>query len=83
MTPIDLPSQTELLARIPLAAKKDLLEWSDSQNLDTDFQSVLSREIPLRRLLNPDRNVRVTDDRPYNEYFLLRELAGGEFLHGR
>jgi hypothetical protein len=36
---------------------------------------VLDSEIPLGKLLGPDPLVAVTDDRPYNEYFLLRRWA--------
>jgi spermidine synthase len=77
MKPIELPPETELLARIPPAAKRDLLEWSASGNLGADLQTVLSHEITLARLLDPNRDVRITDDRPYNEYFVLRENVGG------
>ena len=36
------------------------------------LRRILEREIPLKDALNPDPRVCVTDDQPYNEYFLLR-----------
>jgi len=36
---------------------------------------VLDSEIPLGSLLAPDPSIAVTDDRPYNEYFLIRRSA--------
>jgi hypothetical protein len=37
------------------------------------FQFVLSREMPIARMLNPDLRVQITDDQPFNEYYLLRQ----------
>jgi hypothetical protein len=34
---------------------------------------VIYHEIPPAKILNPDPKVQITDDQPYNEYFLLRE----------
>lgn len=38
----------------------------------TDWATVLAREIPLAELLPEDRGITITDDHPYNEYYLLR-----------
>jgi len=62
----------DLINRIPTTARMDLLEWSISQNLTNDLHEVLSAEIAPNSLLNPDPRIRITDDRPYNEYYLLR-----------
>jgi spermidine synthase len=72
MQPIPVPSAADFVARVPPRAQKDLLEWSVSHNLTADVHEVLAAEIAPKTLLNPDPHVRITDDRPYNEYYLLR-----------
>jgi spermidine synthase len=74
--PISFPSDSgELMARMPQSAIKDLVEWSpgdEKQESRQRLDSVLSREIAVNEVLDPDRSIKVTDDRPYNEYFFLR-----------
>jgi spermidine synthase len=72
MEPIPNISAEQVAARMPLTAGKDLLEWTPMENLSSYLDDVLSKEIPVESALNPDTRVRITDDRPYNEYFLLR-----------
>jgi spermidine synthase len=72
MQPIEKPSVDDFIARMPEGARDDMLEWSDGQSLDAYVASILEREVPLKDVLNPDSRVCVTDDQPYNEYFLLR-----------
>jgi spermidine synthase len=72
--PIQVPPVSELISRIPSGAQKDLLEWSSSHDLAADVNEVLSHEVPASSILDPKLSVRITDDRPYNEYFLLRTL---------
>jgi spermidine synthase len=74
MEPIDPLTPAQLAARMPDAAKKDLLEWSDSNDPAAYLGQVLTNEYSIPSILNPDLDVQVTDDRPYNEYFLLRQL---------
>jgi len=74
MQPIEAQSAVELAARMTPEVKRDLLEWSSSQDLTTDFQRMLSNELSVPSLLNPDPRIRITDDRPYNEYFLVRDF---------
>jgi spermidine synthase len=76
--PIDLPSDpAQLVAKMPSSAINDLAEWSKAKG-DVNRESirildwVLSHEIIVDKALNPDRSIKVTDDRPYNEYFFLR-----------
>ena len=76
MQPIKSATAAQLCARMPPAARRDFMEWMDAWSLPTlldAFQAVMSRVQPLPDLLNPNPNVQVTDDRPFNEYFLLRE----------
>src|ERR1017187_5140572 len=75
MDPIEPQTAEELAARMPDAAKKDLLEWSPSPNLPGYLNLVVSREGAIKDALNPNPEIQVADDRPYNEYFLLRQLG--------
>jgi spermidine synthase len=72
MEPIPNLSAEQVAARMPAAAGKDLLEWTRLKNLPSYLDEVLLKEIPVESALNPDARVRITDDHPYNEYFLLR-----------
>jgi spermidine synthase len=74
MEPIPNFSAEQVAARMPSAARKDLLEWTSSQDLASYLDEVLSKEIPIESVLNPNPHIRITDDHPYNEYFLLRRL---------
>jgi spermidine synthase len=73
MEAIDIFTPRQLATTMPMAAAEDLLEWSDSRNLPGYLDLVLSKEVPLEKALNPDPDIRITDDRPFNEYFLLRQ----------
>jgi predicted membrane-bound spermidine synthase len=72
MQPMEKPSVHDFIARMPEGARDDMLEWADGQSLEAYVGSILEREVPLQDALNPDSHVCVTDDQPYNEYFLLR-----------
>ena len=72
MQPIEKPGVGDFIARMPEGAREDMLEWADGQSLEAYVGSILEREIPLQHALNADPRVCVTDDQPYNEYFLLR-----------
>jgi spermidine synthase len=73
LRPLEQRSALELAARMPPAAQRDLLEWSPTPSLPGYIQQVLSQEVNIPGVLtNGDSRVRITDDRPYNEYFLLR-----------
>jgi len=65
-------SANQLASRMPAAAAIDLLEWDPSEVLVDYIQQALFNEIPIEPALNPDPQIRITDDHPYNEYFLLR-----------
>jgi len=75
MEPIEMQTPEQLVARMPAAAQKDLLEWAPPGNLPSYLGLVLSREVPVNRALNPNPEVEITDDHPLNEYFLLRRLG--------
>ena len=73
--PIPNVSAEQVAARMPAAVALDLLEWAPSQDLASYLNEVLSKEIRIEAVLNPDPGVRVTDDHPYNEYYFLRRHA--------
>jgi spermidine synthase len=75
MDPIETSTPEQLAARMPATAQKDLLEWAPSDNLPAYLGLVLARGIPVDKNLNPDPEIRITDDDPLNEYFLLRQLG--------
>jgi spermidine synthase len=71
--PIPQLTPAQLAARLPANARLDLMEWQNQLSLPNYLGRVLSQEIPLEQLLRLDPEIRITDDRPYNEYFLLRQ----------
>ncbi len=76
--PIALPSRDELLRRVPERARADLLEWSPKATVASLFGHVFARELAVDSLLaRSPATPALTDDRPFNEYFLLRGLASG------
>ena len=62
----------ELAARLPLTAQQDLLEWNPAADATAFLGQVLAQEHPIEQILNLDPSLKLTDDRPINEYFLLR-----------
>jgi spermidine synthase len=74
MQPIEKLDAGQLAARMPDSAKNDLVEWNDSKDATAYLGQVVSREYVVPSLLNPYAEIQVTDDQPFNEYFLLRRL---------
>jgi spermidine synthase len=75
MEPIPQRTPEQLAARLPESAKKDLLEWADVRDPAEYLGKVVSREVAIEKMINPNPNLRITDDDPLNEYFLLRRLG--------
>jgi spermidine synthase len=75
MDPIKIPTPEQLAVRMPAAAQKDLLEWAPSKNPPAYLGLVFLREMQINTVLNPNPEVRITDNDPLNEYFLLRRLG--------
>jgi spermidine synthase len=73
--PIENRTAAQLVARMPAAARSDLAEWFPSPDLSGPLELVLAREKPVEAILNRDPKIQITDDWPFNEYFLLRELG--------
>ncbi len=73
MEPIEPATGQVLAGRMPAQAQKDLLEWCPSRDLAGYINLVLSKETQMTNALNRSLDYRITDDRPFNEYFLLRQ----------
>ncbi len=76
LQPIPGASAADLAARFPPAARADLTEWGPFPTAEQQLEAVLGREISLDSViaLAPGAPA-LEDDRPLNEYFLLRRLA--------
>ncbi len=76
MTPLPDRTPAEFAARMPADAVADLLEWGPYRTAQEQFARVLSQPVKLDQLiaLSPSTPA-LQDDRPINEYFLLRSFA--------
>ena len=75
MDPIEVQPPAQLVARMPASAKDDLLEWAPTNNLTAYLGTILSHEVSVQDILNPNSRAQITDDEPLNEYFLLRRTG--------
>jgi spermidine synthase len=75
----DLTAQ-ELFNKMPAKAKMDLMEWESGKDTLQFLEAMLDKEVPMSEVLKSDKSIMITDDRPYNEYFLLRRFP--EYVHG-
>jgi hypothetical protein len=73
MEPLEAATSQELAARMPVQAQKDLMEWNPKQDLTGYLNQVVSKGTPIADLMDNAHDYRITDDRPFNEYFLLRQ----------
>ena len=76
MEPIEVPSAEEFIQKLPPAALADLMEWAPPGTDPAAFiqEQVLGRELRLEELQGPEDGPRISDDHPFNEYFVLRRL---------
>lgn len=72
--PIVIPTPEQIVQNMPLTAQADLMEWNDynEPNILSFVQKIVSGKQNINELLNTNKNIKITDDQPYNEYFLLR-----------
>jgi spermidine synthase len=76
--PIPQRTAAELAARMPSRAADDLVEWGPYHSAQEQFAAVLRNEVAIDSVIARDENVPpITDDRPINEYSLLRDLRSG------
>jgi spermidine synthase len=78
-SPLPDYSAATLASHLPPAATADLLEWGPAANAEEQFARVLKQELPLGDLIARAPGVpALQDDRPVNEYFILRWLHNRE-----
>jgi len=71
--PIAERSAAELAGRLPPRAAADLMEWFEGTTVPQLMERLLAQEIkPDRFLASAPQTPALVDDRPINEYFLLR-----------
>ena len=71
--PIPLRSASEMAKRMPSNAAADLVEWGPFPTAEQMFAAVLKKEVPVSQVIALHSNApAVEDDRPVNEYDLLR-----------
>jgi hypothetical protein len=58
---------------MPPAARQDLIEWGPAATPEAMMALVLAGRLPLEQVVPTSPNAPpITDDRPFNEYFMLR-----------
>jgi spermidine synthase len=73
VSPIPNITPAEFVARLPEPAKRDLMEWNSNISIERMAENILSRRADIEKLLPGNgKTMVVTDDLPYNEYFILR-----------
>jgi|SRR5580704_1990099 spermidine synthase len=81
MSPIPPESALQLALRLPAGAATDLVEWGPAASPEQQFKAVLDREVSLASIVQEDPQApALRDDRPVNEYFLVRRLRDPRFL---
>lgn len=76
--PLKIPTVEQAIARMPEAAKTDMVEFAKGVPLSLAWKLILDQFVPVESMLPEDRSIMITDDRPYNEYFLLRRTLGAK-----
>jgi len=75
--PIPVRTATELLARMPAAAVTDMMEWGPAPTPEKEVDMLLSHpSSPDAIIALAPGTPSLQDDRPINEYFLLRTPFG-------
>ena len=82
--PIPNRTAAEMAKRMPASAAADLVEWGPFPTAEQQFADVLKKEIPINRLIALDQDVpAMQDDRPLNEYYMLRNSGWLTFPVGK
>jgi spermidine synthase len=73
MQPIPEMTAQEFVARLPAAAQQDLVEWGPANTPEEMAAMILAHRVPFSEVAPIVATAPpITDDRPFNEYFLLR-----------
>lgn len=77
MQPLNIPAASELVRKLPPHAAADMVEWNPESSPQQMFADVLDSELDPADYIKPAPRIpAITDDRPINEYFLLRRMRG-------
>lgn len=83
MSPLPRLSAKDFVDRLPLRARNDLSEWRTNLTPEAAAAKILAGEVPLSSVLPATSSVTaLSDDRPFNEYFLLRSAGRAPFGAG-
>ena len=73
MQPIPELAAAALAARMPERARQDMLEWGPQSTAEAMVAATIAGRVPITDIVqNPLSEPAITDDRPFNEYYLLR-----------
>ena len=79
-SPLPAVSAADLAKRMPPAAAADMVEWGPARDAAAQFDGVLRQELSLDGLIEQTPDVpALQDDRPVNEYFLLRRSGDSAY----
>lgn len=79
-TPIEIPSMDEIKAKLSETVIADIKEGAepyDKAHPEAPFERIIEFEIPLADILK-EKMPAITDDRPINEYCVIRRIATGK-----
>jgi hypothetical protein len=80
MGPIAADTPLQLAQRLPASAAADLMEWGPGATPEQQFKLVLDREVSMASIVAEDPEApALSDDRPVNEYFLVRRFRQRSF----
>jgi len=71
---IEISGPEQLVARMPNAARSDLMEWFPGQTVEKVLDHVLRNEVHIADDSSGPGQTYISDDRPFNEYYLLRRI---------
>jgi hypothetical protein len=75
--PLPQPTAVEMLARMPLPAVEDMIEWNPGRKPEERVNLMPLQEINIQQLLSLSQSAPpLTDDRPLNEWYFLRHHVG-------
>ncbi len=78
--PLQLRTAAALAERLPQSATKDFVEWGPEASAEGQFAQILGRELSLESMISRAPNApALQDDRPENEYYLLRTRFPGRW----
>lgn len=73
--PIPVRTPASLAERMPSSAVRDLLEWGPEDSAPQQLAAILNNEVQIHTIIaRAPEAVALADDRPVNEYYILRQL---------